>query len=104
MLLMLEQMLERELLLFVCRYHIYEPVLKSAFETKILQVTKIFYIVLYKKVEIIGIILTLLTFELIIIKYKGRRNEVSLCSSSAGFGQRIHRRGHYYLSSGIGQI
>lgn len=36
---LLEQELERELVLFGCRHHIYELVLKSVFETKVHQVT-----------------------------------------------------------------
>lgn len=36
----LEQTLERELLLFACRHHVYELVLKTVFETKIKQITK----------------------------------------------------------------
>ena len=36
---LLEQRLERELLLFACRHHIYELVLKSVFEANIQQVT-----------------------------------------------------------------
>ena len=36
---LLEQRLEKEMLLFAYRYHIYELVLKSVFEAKIQQVT-----------------------------------------------------------------
>lgn len=46
---LLEQRLERELLLFGCRHHIYELVLKSVFETKIRQVTISPDIPLFKK-------------------------------------------------------
>lgn len=46
---LLEQRLERELLLFACRHHVYELVLKSVFEAKIPQVTKSPDIPLFKK-------------------------------------------------------
>lgn len=36
---LLEQKLDRELLIFACRHHVYELVLKSVFEVKISQVT-----------------------------------------------------------------
>ncbi|CAG9783921.1 unnamed protein product [Diatraea saccharalis] len=45
----LEQTLERELLLFTCRHHIYELVLKSVFETKIKQITSSPDIPIFKK-------------------------------------------------------
>ena len=48
---LLEHRLERELLLFACRYHIYELVLKSVFEAKIQQVTNSPDIPLFKKQE-----------------------------------------------------
>ena len=41
--------LERELLLFACRHHIYELVLKSVFESKIQQVTNSPDIPLFEK-------------------------------------------------------
>jgi hypothetical protein len=46
---LLEQKLERELLLFACRHHVYELVLKSVFEAKIHQVTNSPDIPLFKK-------------------------------------------------------
>lgn len=46
---LLEQKLERELLLFACRNHIYEMVLRKVFETKIHQVTNSLDITLFKK-------------------------------------------------------
>lgn len=46
---LLEQTLERELLLFACRHHVYELVLKSVFESKIQQVTSSPDIPLFKK-------------------------------------------------------
>lgn len=46
---LLEQILERELLLFSCRHHVYELVLKSVFETKIKQVTSSPDIPIFKK-------------------------------------------------------
>ena len=46
---LLEQRLEKELLLFACRHHIYELVLKSVFEAKIQQVTNSPDIPLFKK-------------------------------------------------------
>lgn len=46
---LLEQKLERELLLFACRHHVYELVLKSVFESKIPQVTSSPDIPLFKK-------------------------------------------------------
>lgn len=46
---LLEQKLERELLFFACRHHVYELVLKSAFESKIQQVTSSPDIPLFKK-------------------------------------------------------
>lgn len=46
---LLEQKLERELLLFACRHHVYELVLKAVFETKIKQVTSGPDIALFKK-------------------------------------------------------
>ena len=46
---LLEQNLERELLLFACRHHVYELVLKSVFESKIQQITKSPDISLFKK-------------------------------------------------------
>ena len=46
---LLEQRLERELLLFACQHHIYELVLKSVFEAKIQQVTNSSDIPLFKK-------------------------------------------------------
>ena len=46
---LLEQRLERELLLFACCHHIYELVLKSVFEAKIKQVTNRTDIPLFKK-------------------------------------------------------
>lgn len=45
----LEQTLERELLLFACRHHIYELVLKSAFEIKIKQITTSPDVPIFKK-------------------------------------------------------
>lgn len=48
---LLEQKLERELLLFACRHHVYELVLKSVFEAKIPQVTKSPDIPLFKKLR-----------------------------------------------------
>ncbi|XP_063385404.1 uncharacterized protein LOC134671472 [Cydia fagiglandana] len=45
----LEQKMERELLLFACRHHVYELVLKSIFEAKIPQVTRSPDIPLFKK-------------------------------------------------------
>ena len=47
--LLLEQRLERELLLFACRHHIYELVIKTLFEAKIQQVTNSPDIPLFKK-------------------------------------------------------
>jgi len=44
-----EQKLDRELLIFACRHHIYELVLKSVFEIKISQVTTSPDIPLFKK-------------------------------------------------------
>ena len=46
---LLEQRLERELLLFACRHHFYELILKSVFEAKIQQVTNSPNILLFKK-------------------------------------------------------
>jgi len=46
---LLEQKLERELLIFACRHHVYELVLKSVFEIKISQVTTSPDIPLFKK-------------------------------------------------------
>lgn len=46
---LLEQKLDRELLLFACRHHVYELVLKSVFETKIHQVTSSPDIPMFKK-------------------------------------------------------
>lgn len=46
---LLEQKLERELLLFACRHHVYELVLKCVFETKIPQVTNSPDIPMFKK-------------------------------------------------------
>ena len=57
---LLEQRLERELLLFACQ-HIYELVLKSVFEAKILQVTNSPDIPILKSSEIIVATLILLT-------------------------------------------
>lgn len=46
---LLEQKLEKELLFFACRHHVYELVLKNVFETKIPQVTSSPDIPLFKK-------------------------------------------------------
>lgn len=46
---LLEQRLDRELLLFACRHHVYELVLKCVFETKIQQVTSSPDIPMFKK-------------------------------------------------------
>lgn len=46
---LLEHKLEKELLLFACRHHVYELVLKNVFETKIPQVTSSPDIPLFKK-------------------------------------------------------
>ncbi|KAK2575365.1 hypothetical protein KPH14_001258, partial [Odynerus spinipes] len=46
---LLEQTLERELLLFACRHHVYELVLKTVFETKIKQITSSPDIPIFKK-------------------------------------------------------
>lgn len=46
---LLEQKLDRELLIFACRHHVYELVLKSVFEVKISQVTTSPDIPLFKK-------------------------------------------------------
>lgn len=46
---LLEQKLDRELLLFACRHHVYELVLKCVFETKIQQVTTSPDIPMFKK-------------------------------------------------------
>ena len=46
---LLEQRLERELLLFACQHHIHKLVLKSVFEAKIQQVTNSPDILLFKK-------------------------------------------------------
>lgn len=46
---LLEQKLERELLLFACRHHMYELVLKCVFESKIQQITSSPDIPLFKK-------------------------------------------------------
>lgn len=45
---LLEQKLEKELILFACRHHVCELVLKSAFEAKIQQVTHTLDILLFK--------------------------------------------------------
>ncbi|GBP51731.1 hypothetical protein EVAR_96283_1 [Eumeta japonica] len=47
----LEQTLERELLLFACRHHIYELVLKAVFETKVKQITSSPDIPIFKKLR-----------------------------------------------------
>lgn len=46
---LLEQTLDRELLLFACRHHVYELVLKTIFETKIKQITSSPDIPIFKK-------------------------------------------------------
>jgi len=46
---LLEHTLERELLLFACRHHVYELVLKTVFETKIKHITNSADIPLFKK-------------------------------------------------------
>ncbi|KAK2577913.1 hypothetical protein KPH14_011858 [Odynerus spinipes] len=46
---LLEQTLGRELLLFACRHHVYELVLKTVFETKIKQITSSPDIPIFKK-------------------------------------------------------
>lgn len=46
---LLEQKLDRELLIFACRHHVYELVLKSVFEVKISQITTSPDIPLFKK-------------------------------------------------------
>lgn len=46
---LLEQKLDRELLLFACRHHVYELVLKCVFETKIHQITNSPDIPMFKK-------------------------------------------------------
>jgi hypothetical protein len=46
---LLEQKLEKELLIFGCRHHIYELVLKTVFEAKIQHVTSSPGIPLFKK-------------------------------------------------------
>lgn len=45
----LEQNLERELLLFACRHHVYELVLKAVFETKVKHITSSPDIPIFKK-------------------------------------------------------
>lgn len=46
---LLEQKLERELVLFDCHHHLYELVLKCVFETKIHQITSTPDITMFKK-------------------------------------------------------
>lgn len=47
----LEQTLERELLLFACRHHVYELVLKAVFETKVKHITSSPDIPIFKKLR-----------------------------------------------------
>ncbi|XP_074108448.1 uncharacterized protein LOC141533454 [Cotesia typhae] len=47
----LEQTLERKLLLFACRHHIYELVLKAVFETKVKHITSSLDIPIFKKLR-----------------------------------------------------
>ena len=60
---LLVQRLERELLLFAHRHHIYELVLKSVFEAKIQQVLTAPISSYLKSSEIIGATLILLTYK-----------------------------------------
>lgn len=48
---LLEQTLERELLLFACRHHVYELVLKAVFETKVKHITSSPDIPIFKKLR-----------------------------------------------------
>lgn len=59
-----EQMLERKFIFFACRHHVYELVLKSAYESKVDQVTSIPAYLFLKGLKISGKQLKSIIFKL----------------------------------------